>query len=274
MKEALKIRIRSALIFGVVILGSLILSDISAKVLLAIIMLCTSFEYLKNMYVDSAEVFSMLFSGMLLGLLALGYATRQSDHDSIQTLYICLTVAYISINMLLLLIYKPVLISLYPGFLQVVFYIFIPFTVVFLEYDNIEATRWVILAIILIIWMSDVAAYFVGSRFGKRKLFPSVSPNKTWEGFLGAGLCCILLSIVISLILTQYSMQNWMIMAVIIWLTGSLGDLIQSSWKRRLHIKDSGSIMPGHGGYLDRFDSLLIALPVIVIYLKFYFVTW
>jgi len=135
------------------------------------------------------------------------------------------------------------------------------------DYGNKFGGAWVILFIITTIWVCDTAAYFGGTRFGKNKLAPVVSPNKTWEGaafgFFGAFLWAIIVSHVLQPML---SMQDCIIIAVIIGTVGQLGDLVESSFKRSARVKDTGTIFGAHGGMFDRFDSLIAATPVIFIY--------
>lgn len=127
----------------------------------------------------------------------------------------------------------------------------------------------IILGCFILIWVNDSFAYVVGKSFGKQKLFYSISPHKTVEGFLGGLLfCCISASIVSRYIDETLTTPNWLIIAIIISVFGTLGDLIESKLKRESNVKDSGKIIPGHGGILDRLDSIIFASPYIYLYLK------
>lgn len=123
------------------------------------------------------------------------------------------------------------------------------------------------LAFLLLLWASDTGAYLVGMKFGKTRLFERHSPKKTWEGFFGGMFTSLLISYLIALRFTEMSPSIWAGMAVLIVCFGTLGDLVESMLKRSLNTKDSGSFLPGHGGFLDRFDGLLIAAPVVYVYL-------
>lgn len=125
----------------------------------------------------------------------------------------------------------------------------------------------IIMGCILLIWASDTGAYMIGSKFGKHRLFERISPKKSWEGFLGGMITSILVAWLISNWIPDLSMQQWIIIAVIVVSTGTLGDLVESMLKRSLNVKDSGVIFPGHGGILDRFDGLLISIPFVFFYL-------
>ena len=127
----------------------------------------------------------------------------------------------------------------------------------------------IILGCFILIWVNDSFAYVVGKKFGKQKLFYKISPHKTVEGFLGGLLfCCISASIVSRYIDDTLSTSNWLIIAIIVSVFGTLGDLIESKLKRESNVKDSGKIMPGHGGILDRLDSIIFASPYIYLFLK------
>lgn len=117
--------------------------------------------------------------------------------------------------------------------------------------------------IILLLWTSDTMAYFTGKALGKNKLFPSVSPGKTIEGSLGGGLFSVFVGLGFGYF-TGDSLLKWVAIALVVWIVGTLGDLVESRLKRVQNVKDSGSILPGHGGFLDRFDSLVMVLPFLL----------
>lgn len=123
------------------------------------------------------------------------------------------------------------------------------------------------LAFLLMLWASDTGAYLFGMKFGKHRLFERHSPKKSWEGFFGGLFTSLLVSYLISTQFTEQASWVWAGMAVLIVCFGTLGDLVESMLKRSLDAKDSGSFLPGHGGFLDRFDGLLIAAPVVYVYL-------
>jgi phosphatidate cytidylyltransferase len=130
-------------------------------------------------------------------------------------------------------------------------------------------TNWsLLLGYFIILWTNDSAAYATGRLFGRTKLFERVSPKKTWEGFIGGVGFAVLAGYLFSYF-TESSSFHWMIMAVIIGVFGTLGDLSESLLKRSGNVKDSGNILPGHGGVLDRFDGILLSAPLIVVYLLY-----
>ena len=127
------------------------------------------------------------------------------------------------------------------------------------------------LSIFFFLWVNDTGAYCTGSLFGKHKLFPRVSPGKSWEGSIGGAVLVIVAAAIIGYLTdgnaNSISIPIWMGLGLVVVVFGTLGDLVESLFKRTLGIKDSGNILPGHGGMLDRFDSSLMAIPASVIYI-------
>jgi len=145
---------------------------------------------------------------------------------------------------------------------SICFLVLLPF------YEN-SFHPYLMISIFSIIWVNDSFAFLVGKNFGKNKLFPSVSPKKTIEGFLGGLIFSLLTAMFISKINLDFSMLHWMVIGVIVSVIGTIGDLVESKFKRQSNVKDSGNIMPGHGGILDRLDSLLFAAPFVYLYINF-----
>ncbi len=128
------------------------------------------------------------------------------------------------------------------------------------------------LSIFIFLWTNDTGAYCSGSLFGKHKLFPRISPGKSWEGSIGGGIFVLIAAAIIGNIANdgeahRLSIAEWMGLGLVVVFFGTWGDLVESLFKRTIGVKDSGNILPGHGGMLDRFDSSLMAIPAAVIYL-------
>lgn len=119
-------------------------------------------------------------------------------------------------------------------------------------------------------WSSDVFAYLVGSIIGKHRLYERISPKKSWEGSIGGLIFAMIAAYILSLFYHQLTLSQWLIMAFIIVVTGTLGDLAESMLKREANVKDSGTIFPGHGGVLDRFDAVIFATPFVYVYLNLF----
>jgi phosphatidate cytidylyltransferase len=125
------------------------------------------------------------------------------------------------------------------------------------------------LSIFIFIWSNDTGAFCFGCTLGRHKMFERISPKKTWEGFAGGALVAIAAGAIMSNFFDVMTMLEWMGMAAVVVGSATLGDLVESSMKREMQIKDSGNILPGHGGMLDRFDSTLFAVPAVLVYLSF-----
>jgi phosphatidate cytidylyltransferase len=125
------------------------------------------------------------------------------------------------------------------------------------------------MAFLIMLWSNDTGAYLVGSKLGRTKLFERHSPKKSWEGLIGGILISALAAVILSRFYNELSWKQWVSIAVLISCVGTMGDLVESMFKRSINVKDSGGILPGHGGLLDRFDGLLLAAPVVYAYLYF-----
>ncbi|MEM9417149.1 MAG: phosphatidate cytidylyltransferase [Bacteroidota bacterium] len=126
----------------------------------------------------------------------------------------------------------------------------------------------IVLGILLIVWANDTGAYIVGSRLGKHRLFQRISPKKSWEGVLGGAAFALIVSYGIGHYFSSLHGELWLGIGSTIVVVGTYGDLVASMFKRSLALKDSGQTLPGHGGFLDRFDSLLLAIPFILALIK------
>lgn len=127
---------------------------------------------------------------------------------------------------------------------------------------------WLLLAMFIVLWVNDSGAYLTGMLIGKHKMFERISPKKTWEGFAGGAFFALLSGHVFSRFITNISLWQWLVFAGLVVIFGTLGDLSESMLKRTENVKDAGKLIPGHGGILDRFDSMLPVVPVILIYLN------
>ena len=123
------------------------------------------------------------------------------------------------------------------------------------------------LSVFVILWLNDSGAYCVGVLLGRHRLFPRISPKKSWEGSIGGGIIALIGSLVFARYFHFLSPGKWLGLAVVVVVFGAWGDLVESLFKRQLGLKDSGHVLPGHGGWLDRMDSMLLAVPAAVGYL-------
>ncbi len=151
------------------------------------------------------------------------------------------------------------------------FYVAMPFSLLNIAvYEDGAYNFEIMFGCLFILWASDTGAYFAGTLFGKRKLFERISPKKSWEGALGGAMLAVIFALVIAQYFESLARWQWITISIIIIIGGIYGDLIESLLKRSIEIKDSGASLPGHGGFLDRFDGLLISAPFIVAFLEIF----
>lgn len=154
-------------------------------------------------------------------------------------------------------------------------YIVLPFVLLnvysFEHVLEVETLIWPPLSIFILIWCNDTFAYLTGRLLGKHKLFERISPKKTWEGFIGGLLFAVLAGVLLAYFL-EWSYIKMITYGIVVGAIGTAGDLVESMLKRNVGIKDSGNILPGHGGILDRFDAVLFVVPVVFFLEKFIFV--
>ena len=186
----------------------------------------------------------------------------------------------ISISTLIIVIYFTLITALvssrkiaiqYLGRIFLSFiYIIIPFSLLIkLPYLNFDHTldTTIIIGVFILIWANDIFAFLIGKNFGKHKLIERVSPNKTIEGFLGGFIFTFIFASIVAKYFDSIQPVQWFTIAIIVSIFGVLGDLIESMFKRQAKIKDSSNFIPGHGGFLDRLDSVIFAMPFVFIYL-------
>lgn len=128
----------------------------------------------------------------------------------------------------------------------------------------------IVLGCLFLLWATDIGAYFAGTYFGRRKLFERVSPKKSWEGAVGGALLAAIVAFVLGIYFKTHHPWEWYCIGALMVVSSTLGDLVESLFKRSIAIKDSGSTIPGHGGFLDRFDGLLLSTPFIVTFVKIF----
>ena len=259
----------------VAILVTCFLRPISMIFLFALITGLTVWEYggLVNQFDDiQVNRFISTAAGVYLFLAFAGYCTGFTP----ATVFIpyLVTVIYLIISELFTMAPNPINNWAYAMLSQM--YIALPFSMinVLAFQSNAEgevAFNFLLpLSLFIFLWVNDTGAYCVGSLLGRHKLFPRVSPGKSWEGSIGGAVFVLIAAAIIGYLVGGkeggYSIPVWMGLGLTVVVFGTLGDLVESLFKRTLGVKDSGNIRPGHGGMLDRFDSSLMAIPAAVIY--------
>ena len=147
-------------------------------------------------------------------------------------------------------------------------YIGIPFAMLeFIAFDGELFHANIVFGLLLLTWTNDTSAYLVGSQIGKTPLYSRISPKKTWEGSLGGVVITFGVAFILSRFFQELTIQEWMVLGAIVAIFGSIGDLVESMLKRSMEIKDSGTLLPGHGGLLDRFDGFIFLIPYATAYL-------
>lgn len=139
-----------------------------------------------------------------------------------------------------------------------------------IPHGNLTFSPGIVIGFFILIWANDTGAYLTGMSFGRHKLMERISPKKTWEGFLGGVIIASLIAWFLSDCLGVVDKMHWVIIALIVSVAGTYGDLIESMLKRSIGLKDSGTIMPGHGGFLDRFDSAIVSFPLVYLFISLF----
>jgi len=288
MNETLK-RTISGAVYIALLLTSILFSTESFIVLFGVFLVITIYEFCN--LVSLNKVFSILFGSLFYSaIILISHYSKQTsaflnnlfksnfDLDiNIQQLDLILLAVtiVISIKCILFLFYDSVQsISISSKYLYLLGYITLPFIfIVKISFGTNSYNPKIILGLFILIWTNDTFAYLVGKSIGKHKLFERVSPKKTIEGFLGGAIFAAFAGFLISKLYIQpnpdfssKSILIWTIIAVIVSIFGTIGDLIESKFKRIAGVKDSGAIMPGHGGILDRLDSVIFVAPIIFLF--------
>lgn len=257
-------------VFVLVLIGSILISKYSFGILFLLFTLFGVWEFYRLTKIDRIlplRVYGTFVAGVLFIIsyaYAFGYATFK----------ILLVMVPFSFFVFIIELYRKK--SKYP-FRNIAFtllgiiYVALPFSLLnFIVCPELSATSYypnTLLGYFFILWSNDTGAYLFGRKFGKHKLFERVSPKKSWEGSIGGGLLSLGVAVLLGKNFTELSITSWIIITLIIVIIGSLGDLVESLFKRSINIKDSGTILPGHGGILDRFDGLLLSAPFVFAYI-------
>jgi len=252
----------SALVYAILFISAILYSAETYIGLLAIFATVCIWEFSK-----------ILKSKSFIPYLLLAYVVFFSVRASISynDFLLVITLFGLSVLLYLLISTKPIKTEAFSGkiFLQAIYLIFPFYFLMNLPFINNAYQPHIIIYIMLLIWTNDSFAFLVGKNFGKHKLFEKVSPKKTIEGFIGGVIFSIITGFIIGQYSGVFSVLNWIIIAIIVAVFGSLGDLVESKFKRQANIKDSGTIMPGHGGLLDRLDSLFFLAPFVYLYIHY-----
>ncbi len=271
----------TGVLFVAILVGCILSNPLSFGILFTIISALTIYEFgqLVNMRAEGVNINKMItmLGGAYLFLAIMGFCTNEGQEGSKIFIPYVLLLLYMMISELYLKKENPILNWAYSMLSQL--YIGLPFAMLNIlafnydpTYSSVSYNPILPLSIFIFLWLSDTGAYCIGSLIGKHRLFERISPKKSWEGSIGGGVVAIGVSFVLAHYFPFMSMWEWAGLALVVVVFGTWGDLTESLFKRQLHVKDSGTILPGHGGMLDRFDSALMAIPAAVAYI--YALTW
>ncbi len=201
---------------------------------------------------------------LLMGYSALGYISESTERI---LLYVSLI---LNVVLILFVFTKKKVNYIIPIqlILSICYMVSSSFFIIRSAFVNTEYNPWLIGVFFLAIWTNNTFAYVFGSKFGNHKLIPAISPKKSWEGFFGGMMFTILLSYFIEFKMVLFGGFFWLLFALMIAVLGTLGDLVQSYFKRIAKVKDSGNLIPGHGGLYDRMDSAIFVAPFYFLFLK------
>ena len=256
-------RIFSGIIYVLIFISAILFSKESYVLLISLFGLIGIWEFSKM--IKFKNIIAYVFFGLTLFLML-------KKPDSYEVTVILIITISSSVYLIYQLYSKKEIIFLNDRSklgITIRYFIFSMCFLVLLPFYKGNYNPYLVISILVLIWVNDSFAFLVGKNFGKRKLFESVSPKKTIEGFIGGLVFAIIASFIISKYNNDFSILNWGIIAVIVCVIGTIGDLVESKFKRQAKVKDSGTIMPGHGGVLDRLDSLLFAAPFVYLYINF-----
>lgn len=264
-------RALTGIVFVGVLVGCILAGEIPFTILFSIITALSVYEF-GTIVSKSGEITinrSITFLAGIFLFLAFAYLGLYPGDNQVLVPYLFLLI-YLLVSELYLKHKNPVHNWAYTMMSQI--YVALPFALLnVLAYHSTDGQSVynpiLPLSIFIFNWSNDTGAYCVGMLFGKHKLFERISPKKSWEGSIGGGVFTILVSLIMSHYFPFLGIFEWIGLGLTVVVFGTWGDLTESLLKRTLGIKDSGNILPGHGGMLDRFDSTLMAVPAAVVYL-------
>lgn len=268
-------RASTAVIFVLVMIGGLFGGRLSFVLLFAIITALCLWEYLSMvLHRYTRRDFTRMVLGVGFGLTpfvlaSLLHVSTVKTNDQ----FVIFTSILFFPFIFLAFIYELFTRSANPfqnvGFIVLgMVYIGAPFALLdFIAFDGDKFHSWTVFGLLLLTWVNDTGAYLIGSKFGKHPLHARISPKKTWEGTLGGVALTFVFAWLFCVVSGELRVQDWLVLAILVSVFGSMGDLVESMLKRSVGVKDSGNLLPGHGGVLDRFDAFIFLLPFAAAYL-------
>ncbi len=264
MKDVL-VRAATGIVFLIVMIGSIVYGSVSCFWLFLCIVIVGNWEYtgLQKNISEFKRVITCVSSALIFSALA------WDSFELINLIYLAVLVFSASAILSILIPKERINLSDWAHVVFAQVYVTMPFVMLYMIAFSSGYYEWkYILAFFILLWLSDTGAYMFGKYLGRNKLLPKVSPKKTWEGLIGG----VLSALIGAYFLQQYGFEipgiPWFGLALLVSVLGAMGDLFESQMKRNSGVKDSGNFMPGHGGILDRFDGVLLSVPVIFAIVK------
>ncbi len=271
--QNLVVRALTGAVYVALLVGCTLHGSISCLLFFSAVTAATMWEYATLMNTHRGADINrpiMALSGVILNFAVWSHVWGSPQSMQMFALY-GFTLLYLTVSELYRQTENPV--GNWAYTLGAQLYIALPFALLQTITWNPQGYVWVlVLALFVFIWTNDTGAYLAGSALHKvfpAKLFERISPNKSWVGSIGGGLLTVGVSLLFANFEPSISREKWIGMALVVVVFGTWGDLVESLMKRQLGIKDSGHVLPGHGGMLDRFDSALLAIPAAVLYFIF-----
>lgn len=265
-------RVLTSIVFVIVLLGSIIQSEFAASLLFFFIILISIREFYN--FFKPTNIKPQKNIGIIGGLSFFSFSVLSRITSlSINSLFLIIPIIFL-IFVIELFRNRPQPIPNISFTILGIIYIAVPFTLLHelayfhnFNFGNTYSYE-LLIGYFFVLWANDTGAYFIGRKFGKKKLFSRISPKKTWEGAFGGAFFGMAVGYLNYLLFPDLDLAIWLGIAAIIVVFGSLGDLVESLFKRSMEIKDSGKLLPGHGGVLDRFDGIFISAPMVYTFLK------
>ncbi|MDO4727837.1 MAG: phosphatidate cytidylyltransferase [Bacteroidota bacterium] len=261
MSEMLK-RALSGLVYILLLIGAVWYSELTCKFLLGFFLVFSILEYVRMQRLNPIVSF---FIGIIF-FLCFGFFNNILTDEGLLILAVFSVIVNLYLIRNLFVTNNTVIKNELLAYFLCLGYLVIPFLLMArIPFTEGVYTPSKLLVVFVLIWFNDTFAYLFGKFFGKRKLLEKISPKKTIEGFVGGALIAVFMGAMIGMYIFQQSALIWAIITIIIVIFATLGDLVESKFKRMANVKDSGNLMPGHGGILDRLDSIIMVSPFIFI---------
>ncbi len=266
--------ITKRLVFGILYVALIVAASLLESVyfygLFFVFLIFCLYEFLK--IIELKSIYPYILAVTSIGLAIISNDNLISFNENLsQKIVFSIFILALFFTLITALVSSRKIAIQYTGkiFLTLI-YLIIPFSLLiklpYLNYERVFDSS-IVLGVFILIWSNDIFAFLIGKNFGKHKLIERVSPNKTIEGFLGGFIFTFIASFIISKYFISIHPIHWFTIAILVSVFGVIGDLIESMFKRQANLKDSSNLIPGHGGFLDRLDSIIFATPFIYIYL-------